>query len=275
VSRIQEYVRAGSIEEALALKAQLGEKAFFLAGGTDVLVFTPPDATTAIDITRLGLDGVRRENGAVLIGATAILRDVERHPEITTIADGALVEAIRETGPWLIRNAGTLAGNLCNASPSADSVPMLLALDATVTLSDGRTIPLDQFLIGPHKTILGNELATQIRIEPRSRRGHFHKLSRSKSDIAQVNLAVTARLEDNRLFDVRIALGSVGPTAVRARQSEGLLEGEAVAPALLDRLTALVRTEISPIDDWRATAEYRRHAAGVMVARAVRSLLPV
>jgi len=276
---IQEYVRPSSVDEAIELKSRLGNKAFFLAGGTDALVFPPPDATTAIDIMRLGLDGVGRENGTVIVGATTILRDLERHLDVTGVAGGALIEAIRETGPWLIRNAGTLVGNICNASPSADSAPMLLALDAEVRLWGGRSIQLDDFFTGPHRTVLGDELVTELRIYPRDRQGYFHKLSRSKSDIAQVNIAITARLEDGALRDVRIALGSVAPTPIRARKSEALLEGKNIGAGgefdtlLLDELAATIRAEISPINDWRATAAYRRHSAGVMAVRGVKALV--
>lgn len=266
-------MQPASVEEAVEIKARLGNEGFFLAGGTDALVFTPPAATTAVDIMRLGLDHVREDGGKLVIGATALLRDVERRPEVNEVADGALTEAIQETGPWLIRNAATLAGNLCNASPSADSAPMLLALDAEVVLSDGRTLPLDQFFIGPHRTILNGEMVTEVRLDPRGRRGRFHKHSRSKSDVAQVNLAVTARVEGNSLHDVRIALGSVAPTPMRAQRSERLLEGQAISEELLEELQKTVRSEIRPIDDWRASAAYRSHAAGVMAARAVESLL--
>lgn len=273
MSRIEKYIRVSSIEEALAIKGTMGPKAFYLAGGTDALVHCLPGATTAIDIMSLEMDAVSQVNGSITIGATAILRDLERHPAITAVAGGALTETIRETAPWLIRNAGTLVGNICNASPSADSAPMLLALDASVMLSDGRAIPLTELFIGPHKTVLGDDLVTELRIEPRDRKGLFHKLSRSKSDIAQVNLAVTGRLEGGCLYDVRIACGSVAPTPMRAVRSEQLLEGNQVTTELLDQLRDMVRSEIRPIDDWRATAEYRRHAAGIMAVRAVRSLV--
>jgi carbon-monoxide dehydrogenase medium subunit len=274
VSRIEKYLRASTIEEAIEMKIAAGTGGFYLAGGTDALVNTPAHRTTAIDIMRVGLDHVSRNNGSVNIGATALLCDIERHQEVRAIAGGALVEAIRETGPWLIRNAATLVGNLCNASPSADSAPMLLALDASLALSDGRVVPLDTFFASPHRTILTNELVTDIRLEPRGRTGVFHKLSRSKSDIAQVNLAVTARPEGSVLRDVRIALGSVAPTPIRARQSEQLLEGKPIWEDLWGQLAESVMSEVSPIDDWRATSTYRRHAAGVMVVRAVRRLVP-
>lgn len=272
MSRIQRYVRATSVEEAAGLKQELGATAFYLAGGTDALVFTPENATVAIDVTHLGLDLISARDGVVEIGATTLLRDIERNEVTRDIAGGAFREAIQETGPWLIRNQATLAGNICNASPSADSAPMLLALDAEIMLSVGSVIAIDQFFTGPHRTALTGQLVTAIRIRSERMAGHFHKLSRSKSDVAQVNLAITAQTGDGVLRNVRVALGSVAPTPMRARRVEALLEGQRPDGHLISEASALVREEVTPIDDWRATASFRRHAAGVMVARGLASL---
>lgn len=237
------------------------------------MVEKPRDVTTVIDIMHTGLDYVREEGGAIVIGATALLRDIERHPAVTGAADGALTLAVRETGPWLIRNAATLVGNMCNASPAADSAPMLLALDAEMVLSDGRLVPLTDFFVAPHRTILEDEMVTEIRLYPRGRRGHYHKQARSKSDIALVDVAVTASVDDNILSDVRVALACVAPTPIRAPRTEALLEGQRLTPELLREVEKVVRTEISPISDWRTSAEYRRHASGVLVRRAVEDLM--
>jgi len=272
VSPIRRYLRATDVDNALAAKSEFGGAAFYLAGGTDALVFTPASSTVAIDIMHLGLDSITSREGVIEIGATARLRDIERHPAILDVATGALVESLRETGPWLIRNQATLAGNICNASPSADSVPMLLALDAEVVLSDDSTIPLDRFFVGPHQNVLSNQMVASIRIHPRGRAGYFRKLSRSKSDIAQVNLAVTLTVENGLARDVRIALGSVSATPLRATRAEALVEGQSLTPDLRAKAAQTVRAEIRPIADWRATADYRRHAAGVMVQRALANL---
>ncbi len=250
---LNEYLRPASLDEALAVKRDRGEEAAYLAGGTDLLVLRPRGVTTAVDLMSLGLNGIAQEDGTTVIGATALLRDIERHPAVKGLVGGALCDAIRETGPWLIRNAATLAGNLCNASPSADSAPMLLALDAQVTLSDGRNIDLDQFFLGPHQTILNDEILTAIRVFPKARVAHFHKHARSKSDIALVNLAVSGTPENGGFVNVRIALGCVAPTPIRARESEKLLEGQEVTEGILDDLVDSVRSEIRAITDWRAT----------------------
>jgi len=272
VTRLREYLRPNTVDQALAAKQERGTTARYLAGGTDLVVFKPADVTCAIDITRLDLAGVHTENGALVIGATTLLRDIERHPAVAGITAGALLEALRETGPWLIRNQATLAGNLCNASPAADSAPMLLALDAELVLSDGRVIALDRFFVGPHRTILRDELVLELRLHPRDRAGSYHKQARSKSDIALVDVAVTARRENGRFTEVRVALACVAPTPIRARETEALLEGRAVDEELLSAVERSVRQEIRPIDDWRTTAAYRSHAAGVLTRRAVAAL---
>jgi probable selenate reductase FAD-binding subunit len=273
VSEIREYLRPASLDEAIAAKQDRGNAARYLAGGTDLLVMQPPGVTSVIDIMDIGLDTIGAENGSVTVGSAALLRDIERHPAITGVANGALTHALQETAPWLIRNQATLCGNICNASPSADSAPMLMGLDAELQLSDGRIIGLDQFFVSPHHTVLNDELVVDIRLYPRGRRAHYSKLARSHSDIALVNLAITARAEGEELHDVRIALGSVAPTTVRAKQSERLIEGQRLTKELLDEAVHSVRTEIAPISDWRTSAEYRLHAAGILVRRALCQLL--
>jgi carbon-monoxide dehydrogenase medium subunit len=270
---LQEYLRPMSPQEAVAAKMERGSRAIYLAGGTDVMVHRPRNITTVIDIMHMGLDFVREEHGTLVIGAAALLRDIERHPLVVPVASGMLTVAVRETGPWLIRNAATLCGNMCNASPAADSAPMLLALDTEMVLSDGRVVPLTDFFIAPHRTILTDELVVEMHLHPRGRRGYFHKLARSKSDIALVNLAVVAQVDGDTLHDVRIALGAVAPTPIRAYQSEALLERQRITQDRLFELEKLVRNEIRPISDWRTSAEYRRHTAGVLVRRAVEALL--
>ena len=273
MSDIREYLRPASLNEAIAAKKERRDAARYLAGGTDLLVMQPPGVTSVIDIMHIGLDTIDAENGTVTVGSAALLRDIERHPAVTVVASGVLTQALQETAPWLIRNQATLIGNICNASPSADSAPMLMCLDAELQLSDGRIIGLDRFFVAPHRTVLDDELVVEIRLYPRGREARFSKLARSHSDIALVNLAVTARAEGDELHDVRIALGSVAPTTVRAKQTERFIEGQRLTTGLLDEAVHLVRSEIAPISDWRTSAEYRLHAAGVLVRRALCQLL--
>jgi len=272
---LQRYVRPETPEEAVELKRELGDKAVYLAGGSDLLVHRPSSVEVAIDIRHCGLGYVLESDDAFVIGGAALLRDAES--AVVQLASGMLGAAFRETAPWLIRNAATVAGNIANASPAADSVPALLAADAELLLlSDTEElVPLGEILVGSHQTTLGNRLIKEIRI-PRAvaqRRGVFHKVARSHSDIAQINLAVSFALDGGVLRDVRIALGAVGPTAVRARSAESAAEGVAAAELSVEVIAHLVQNDISPITDWRATADYRRHMCEVMTRRSLGSLL--
>jgi carbon-monoxide dehydrogenase medium subunit len=271
---LREYLRPASAEEAVSIKRRYGDKAVYLGGGSDLLVHRPRQVEVAIDIRHAGLGRVR-QNGGYLIGGAALLRDVER--EAGAAGGGMFREAVRDTAPWLIRNAATLAGNIANASPAADSVPALLALDAQLALLGEREelVDLADVFEGPHRTSLGDRLITEIRIPPRAaaRQAAFIKLARSKSDIAQVNVAVSLLRDGDVVREVRIALGAVAPTPMRARGAERLLEGRAPTDELLREVETAVRDEVRPISDWRASEEYRRRTSGVLVGRALQRAL--
>lgn len=267
---LNEYFRPGSPEEAVKIKKSFGAEAIYLAGGSDILVHRPDRVRAVIDVRRVGMDAIEERDGTVFIGGAALLRDVEG---LSRVGRGLLREAARETAPWLVRNAATLAGNIANASPAADAVPALLALDAELLLlGDGdSSVALREILVGPHRTSLGNRLIRWISIpaSAAARPGAFIKLSRSKSDIAQVNVAVSFRIKAGAARDVRIALGAVAPTAIRAFSAERTLEGQEPRGKVLADVVAAVGDEVRPISDWRASEEYRRRMCEVLVRRAI------
>lgn len=274
MQNLKEYLRPGSASEAVTMKLEYGDRAVYLAGGSDLLVHRPQNVEAAIDIRHAELGYVLDGGDELVIGGAALLRDAES--VVAGLADGMLTRAFRDTAPWLIRNAATVSGNIANASPAADSVPALLAVDADlVLLGDGEErVALGEVLAGPHRTTLGNRLIREIRI-PQSvtrRRGIFTKLARSHSDIAQVNMAVSFIERDGALRDVRIALGAVAPTAVRVEAAESMVEGRGPADVDLRQVEQAVREGIAPISDWRASADYRSRMAGVLVRRALESL---
>jgi carbon-monoxide dehydrogenase medium subunit len=272
---LKEYLRPQSPEEAVRLKRDYGDRAYYLAGGSDLMVHRPESAEAVIDIRHAGLGYVMESDEGVTIGGAALLRDAE--VAVDGIAGGMLGLAFEDTAPWLIRNAATVAGNIANASPAADSVPALIAADAQLVLLGEieETVELADILTGPHRTSLNGRLIKEIRLPAaaHSRQGQFFKLSRSRSDIAQVNGAVAFRVEDGTLRDVRIALGAVAPTAIRASGAEEMLEGSRPGDVDLQAVAARVREEVSPISDWRASAEYRSRMSSVFVKRALESLL--
>jgi CO/xanthine dehydrogenase FAD-binding subunit len=275
VKNLKEYCRPSSVEEAVALKRELGERAVYLAGATDLMVHRPSRVERAIDIRHAGIAFAGQNGDWYVIGGGALLRDAEE--AMKDVCGGMLRRALRETAPWLIRNAATVAGNIANASPAADSVPALLVLDAQLHLGagDSDNVSLGSVFVGPHRTTLGDRLIHEIRI-PRSaadRHGAFIKLARSKSDIALVNVAVAFTRDGDRLRDVRIALGAVAPTPIRATGAEALIEGEVASPRALAEVERHVREDVRPISDWRASAEYRTRMSGVLVRRAVQHAL--
>jgi aerobic carbon-monoxide dehydrogenase medium subunit len=268
---LRQYYRPASAAEAVRIKRDQGARAVYMGGSTDLLVHRPLGVESAIDIRRCGMDYVRDDQGSVAIGGGTSLRDAEAG--IGGVGGGMLREAVRETAPWLIRNVATLAGNTANASPAADSVPALLALDTTLRVLGEieEEVSIGDVLVGPHRTSLGDRLILELRVpaEAVGKRAHFTKLARSASDIALVNLAVALHLEDGTARNVRIALGAVAPTAIRATRAEAALEGQKMSHEVLREVERIVCEEVRPISDWRASEAYRRRMSGVLVRRAL------
>lgn len=257
------------------MKSAHGAAAAYLGGGSDLMVHKPEQIEVMIDIRHAGMSEVGRVDGTAVIGGGALLRDAEAG--LADVAGGMLAEALRDTAPWLIRNAATVSGNIANASPAADSVPALMALDARLRLQDAQEeeVGVEEILQGPHQTTLGDRLIREIRIagDAAARAGAFIKLARSKSDLAIVNVAVALSLDGGVARNVRIALGAVAPTAFRATQAEAALEGQVVTPERLSEVETLVRQAVRPIDDWRASAAYRQRMSGVIARRALQRAL--
>ena len=275
MNNLKEYCRPDSADEAARLKNELGERAVYLAGGTDLLVHRPSRVERAIDIRHTELGYAEHAGAWFVIGGAALLRDAEE--AMRPVCGGMLRRALRETAPWLIRNAATVAGNIANASPAADAVPALLALDAQLRLAgdESADVSIESILLAPHRTSLGDRLIREVRIPEHAaaRQGTFIKLARSKSDIALVNVAVAFDRDGERLTNVRIALGAVAPFVMRATGAEAALEGETASPSVLAEVERRVRADIRPISDWRASAEYRTRMSGVLTRRAILNAL--
>jgi len=271
---VERYLAPTRLAPALAALAQPGG-ATVLAGGTDLMpqgrAGKVRPAHTLLNIRRVeGLDGVALEADALVLGALVTVATLQSHPWVREHAP-LLAEAADHFASAQVRNAATLGGNLCNASPAGDTAPALLALDAEVELSalagDGtvttRRLPLDGFFTGPGRTQRQpGELLTAVRVPLGSgaRLGRFFKSgTRPALDISAVAIAFAAtRDAQGRLAGVRLVLGAVGPTPLRARRAEALLEGRVVDAALADAAAEAAAAEATPIDDVRASAWYRR-----------------
>jgi carbon-monoxide dehydrogenase medium subunit len=270
-----------SVADAVTLARTLGAGARFLAGGTDLIVQMSKRRAAPEHLIDLGslneLCGIEEEADAFVLGALATHKAIERHPAFQG-ALLALPEAARVVGGHQIRNRGTVGGNIVNASPAADVVVPLLALDAEVTLagSEGtRAGKLEDFLLGPGQTARKtDELLTSVRFAklPAASATSFLKAGRRRAmEISVVCVATRLMLDarDGVCRDVRVALGAVDAKTVRARAAEQMLEGRAPQPDFFREAGRVAAKSCAPISDVRASADYRRRLAAVLVARAL------
>jgi CO/xanthine dehydrogenase FAD-binding subunit len=266
------------MNETLAL---IAEPARILAGGTDVFPAAGERPLTGriVDISRVsGLRGVTFAGDEVRIGALTTWTDLVR-AELPPAFD-ALRAAAREIGAVQIQNRGTIGGNLCNASPAADGAPPLLILDAEVELASARGVrrlPLAGFIAGSRRTLLGpDELLTAVIMPapaPTARAAFFKLGARRYLVISIVMAAVLIDIAEGIVRDARIAVGACSAVAQRLPAAEASLIGRRVDAALGGVLRAEQLTALTPIDDVRASAEYRRAAALLLLRRAIDACL--
>ncbi len=269
--------------EALAWQADPATRGVPLAGGTDLMVQwqagVRPVPARVLDVKSLPeLRGVFEADGRVVIGA-AETHTALRRSALVQRALPALAAAAAQVGGAQIQNLGTVAGNVANASPAGDLAPALLVAEGVVVVASvrgERTIPLRAFWTGYRKIDLQpDELIVRFELEPRTAdaREGFRKLGpRAAQAISKVMLAWRARLDGGRLAGVRLALGSVAPTAVRLVAVEDWLTGRPPDADTLSEAERRVEESIQPIDDIRSTAEYRRWVSGRLVREALASL---
>lgn len=280
------YCRPTNLEGALSIMR--GEAPWtVMAGGTDFIpcvrkgAWSYPDGIRVIDIRKLeGFQGITHEDGAIRIGAATRLADVIRSPVIGQHAP-VLVEAVQEMASLQVRNTATLGGNLCTASPAADAAPPLLALEATVEMVDthgaATILPLHEFFVGPGQTrCRSGKLLRSIRFPLPAANDHtyWRKMGcRRAFTISVITMAMKARMRDGICQDIFMAFGAVAPTPLRVQKTELILRGQKLTESLIKRAADEATREVSPISDLRASAEYRRDMAGVLVKRALQGLL--
>jgi CO/xanthine dehydrogenase FAD-binding subunit len=251
-----------------------------IAGGTDVMVRItgeigePP--ARMIDLWRLGeLRGIAAEGDAIVLGALTTYTEIRRSPLCREHLP-SLVEAAATIGAAQIQNRGTLGGNIANASPAGDTLPVLLALDAEIVVGSGRgerTIGASDFWVAYRRTALApDELILRIRIPVAGgREARFRKVgTRRAQAISKVVMAISWRDQGGAWADPRVALGSVADRPIRARGAEAALADRSPTPETADAAAEALASEIEPIDDVRSTAEYRRAVAARVLHRIVR-----
>ncbi|HZP35501.1 MAG TPA: xanthine dehydrogenase family protein subunit M [Methylomirabilota bacterium] len=267
-----------SLDDCIKLLARHGAEARPLAGGTDLL----PQMKTGVSRPRVVVDlsGIERlrqiqaGNGQGLrIGAAVTARQIEQSPAIRgayrSIAEsGALVGSIQ------VRNLATVGGNLCNAAPSADMAPPLVALEAQAVIAGPRgerRVPMADLFTGVRKTALApDEVLVEIVVPapgPGSGGQYLRHTPRRELDIAVVGVASQLTLAGGRCTKARIALAAVAPTPVRATAAERALEGQAITPALIEQAATLAVEAARPISDQRGSVEFRKHLVRVLTRR--------
>jgi carbon-monoxide dehydrogenase medium subunit len=281
-----EYHAPKTTEELSSLLFQYKGKARILCGGTDLVVAMKDKVAKpecVIDVADLAaLRGIRQQEGkGVVIGAATKLEEIERSALIRE-KYYALYQGASVVGSPQVRAMGTLGGNSCTASPAADTPPPLIALGARVNLvsrKGTRQIALEEFILGNRQTALGEEefLESFVLEEPWPSSASRYLIMglRGAMEIDMVNLAVNLALDpsNGKVKDVRIVLGAVAPAPLRARQAESLLKGKIPEEGLLDRVSETCAAESKPIDDFRATAAYRREIVKVLSKRALKEAL--
>ncbi len=276
-----EYHPATRVDEVRGLLARYGEDAVVMAGGTSLVVLMKQGLLRPAHV--VGLRGVaelqgisRRSDGSLRLGALATLRDAERSPLVRTCSV-ALADAFAAVATVRIRNQATVGGALAHADPAQDPPVMLLALDAEVETTS-RRIELERFFVDVLATVLEpDELVTAVRVPapPAASRATYLKfLPRSEDDYATVSVgAVAARDADGRVTHLRVALGGVAPTVLRARVVEDALAGSRADSRRMAEAAELVRDAVDPFDDARGSPAYKREMARVWTERALRAVL--
>ena len=275
------YEAPESVEGAVTLLAGGGPRGRVLAGGTDLLVqlragMIAPDLV--VDIKRISeAREIRQEGGTLVIGAAVTGAELGEHTAAKSMWPG-VVEAAELIGSTQIQGRASLAGNLCNASPAADTVPALIAAAAVCRVAGPRgtrRVSVEDVCTGPGRLSLGDgEFVVAFELPerpPRSADAYLRFIPRTEMDIAVVGAGVNLAFDDHgRCSAARVALGAVAPTVILVEEAGAALVGTECDEAALETMAAAARAACRPIDDKRGTAEYRTKVAGVLATRAAR-----
>jgi CO/xanthine dehydrogenase FAD-binding subunit len=276
-----QYVVPTTAEEAVALLAEKEPLAAPLAGGTDLIVdlkHNPKGIEVLVDVTRIDeFRGIEQTDEGLRIGSMTTFGEIMASPVMQKFCP-QVCAASHTVGAVQTRHLGTIGGNLVTCVPSMDSGPSIMVLDAEVTVigTEGRQrMPIEKFFVGPRKTILKrHELLVDIRIPKKNlgKPSDFIKFGLRKGQaLSLVNVATSLYLDkQGKLVEPRIALGAVAPTPLYARKAEAFLEGKAPNDQNFAAAAEMAMGESKPIDDFRASANYRRHLVKTLTFRALK-----
>jgi carbon-monoxide dehydrogenase medium subunit len=281
-----DYAAPGTLREAVSLLAEKGDRARILAGGTDIIVQVREgrrdidllvDGKNIPELNELAHDA---QHG-LCIGAAVPCYRIYEDAAIATVYPG-LIDAVALIGGIQIQSRASLGGNLCNASPAADTIPALIAHEAVCVVAGpegNRQVPVEKFCTAPGRTVLGRgELLVSFRIpSPKRHSGasYLRFIPRNEMDIAVVGAGVSVTLDENRsrCIGARVALGAVAPTPLFVPEAGAALVDGSLSDTLIDKAASLAQAASRPISDMRGDADYRRHLVGVLTRRALRNAI--
>jgi len=274
-----EHAQAKTVAEACSLISKYKDQGKLIAGGTDLLVYMKRRKMAPkylIDIKPIpGINYIRCDAEGLRIGTLATIHGIETSPVVRDKFP-LLASTAHELGTPNVRNAGTIGGNLCNASPSADMAPSLIGLEAKVKISSAageRTMALEDFFTGPGQTALQEgEMLTEIQVPNASphTNGVYLKLpARTAVDIASVGVSVVLTMDSDIISNARIVLGAVAPTPIRVHEAEDVLRGKAIEDQLIEQASQIAAEESRPISDIRSSAYYRKEMTRTLTRRAI------
>ena len=280
-----EYRTPKNLKEVHASLKEFGTDAKLISGGTALVIMMKqrlvrPSCLVSLRSVR-GLNGIEVKDGGLSIGGLATHRDVETSSLVHRRLP-VLSETYHHVATIRVRNTASVGGGLAHADPNQDPPPTLIALGATVkaTSANGsRVIPLDEFFTDYYETVLNpDEIITEVfvtKLPPNSGSAYLKFLPRTADDYATVSAAAVLTLDKSKktISDVRIALGSVGTTPIRAKDAEALLRGQPVKPEAFREAAEKAKEAVDPVTDFRGSAGYKKEMAGVFVRRALEKAL--
>ena len=277
MKNVRDFFYPETLKEALKLLSENEGNSQLnvpVAGSTGIVFSKNPKITGLVDINRLGLDYIKKENGSIKIGASATVQKISRSKALQSVAGGILSKAAGSIGSRLIRNSCTIGGNISGLRIWSDLPAPLLVLDAKIKAQSEkgeRIIPAEEFFSKtPSKILNPSELVTEIIIPvPEKSAGSFIKFVRTKVDYTFMDTAFYMELKDGKIINPGLSVSAVTLLPVRLKAIEEFLNGKALDEKLLEEVSKKAEEEINPIKTYKTTVEYRKHLAGVLIKRVV------
>ncbi len=279
MKHVKEYFKPTSIQEALTLLREHPGNGALIAGGTNIVVEKNPTLDYLIDVHGLGLNYISEDETQIRIGACTTIEELHQSPLVNSFANGLFTQIATWFASKQIRNVATIAGNVAEGLSAADTIPFLLTTDAQIVIvgETERTVSITEFLNKEGGNTLNNELIKEFIISKEFQKatGKFLKNAKTHEDISIVSVTVVTLTEGETCQKARIALGAVAPTAIRIPEAEVLLEGQRPTKELIQKATETVMQNIHPIDNFRASAQFRKDIAKTYTERALTECLSV